>query len=132
MGDNHKLAIIIDDELMIRDLLGDIFNSMGYETLLYSNPIDIPCNRCSNPNNCILGNTPPELLITDIEMPGMNGVEFIAKLKQKGCKVKNKAIMSGSWNDDYIANAKKLDCKLINKPFSISKITRWVNSLDQG
>ena len=121
-----KLAIVIDDDAAIRNLLGTILTSMGYETKVFNSPMDTPCIMETARNDCHF-ETLPELLITDIKMPEMNGIEFVVKNLQKGCEIKNIAIMSDAWTDKDKELAENLYCKQIEKPFSVSEIKEWVN-----
>jgi DNA-binding NtrC family response regulator len=128
MTDKRKLAIVVDDDSMIRDILTRILTSLGYETKAFNSPIDIPCIMETASHDCHFENI-PELLITDIQMPEMNGIDFFLQNIQKGCKIKNVAIMSGAWTDESRDVAERFNCKQIDKPFTVSKISEWVKEL---
>lgn len=128
----RQLAVVIDDEESVRDLLYEILTSLGYETKVFNSPMDIPCIHESCPHDCVGGDIPPTLLITDIQMPEMNGLDFVLHKIEKGCKIKNVAIISGSWDDEQRAIAEKLKCKKFDKPFGFSDIANWVNGFSDN
>jgi len=81
----------------------------------------------SGEHDCVFDTT-PELLITDIQMPEMSGIEFVLQNVKKGCKIKNVAIMSGRWDNESRDIVKKLNLKRFDKPFRVNAITEWVDS----
>jgi len=118
----EKLAIIVDDDPMILDLLNSIITPLGYEVELYNNPLEIPC---------IFGDNIPDLLLTDIRMPGMSGIEFIFQSLSRGCKVEKIGIMSGYWEEGMREIAESLNCKQFTKPFNPGEIREWVEELPE-
>ena len=73
-GPNAKYLLIADDEPNIRRILQAIFVKDGYEVQVAENGIKALEWASANPVH---------LLITDLIMPDMNGVELIQKVKQK-------------------------------------------------
>lgn len=68
-----KKIMIVDDEEDIRTSVGQIFEVSGYEVI-----------RAEDGNDCInkLECGTPDLVILDIMMPGMNGWDVAAKIKE--------------------------------------------------
>ena len=67
--------LIVDDELSMRDFLKILFESEGYEVTVVpdaATALDLAVN-----------NDPFDLVMTDIRMPGMNGLELLTELKQR-------------------------------------------------
>jgi len=67
--------MIIDDEAGVRDLLGDALKLAGFETLTAADAMIA---------QTLLRNTKPDLLIVDINMPMMDGFEFIERIRGAG------------------------------------------------
>ena len=70
--------------------------------------------------------TRPDLVMTDIEMPGMNGLSF---LEMFGDKL---PIISSSTKDGYALHAKELGCiDFLQKPFSKELFDKAINQAHQ-
>lgn len=70
-----QLIMIIDDEAGVRDLLGDALKLAGFETVTAADAMIA---------QTLLRNTKPDLLIVDINMPLMDGFEFIERIRGNG------------------------------------------------
>ena len=79
-----KKVVVIDDSQTTKMYFSKILQNAGYNTFAFNNPIEglkeIQQNGC-------------DLLISDIEMPEMNGVELISQLRQNE-KFKNLPIIT--------------------------------------
>lgn len=75
-----KRVLVVDDERCITDTLVVILRKAGYEV-----------TGCYNAESALreCEAFKPELVITDVSMPGMNGVDLAVELKQKypACKI---------------------------------------------
>jgi CheY-like chemotaxis protein len=75
----HKI-LVVDDEPTVADTLCIIFKKCGFDCrAAYSGPAAIACTD----EFC------PELLLCDISMPGVNGLEVVSKVtvKYPDCRV---------------------------------------------
>ena len=70
-----QLIMVIDDEAGVRDLLGDALKLAGFETITAADGMIA---------QTLLRNTKPDLLIVDINMPLMDGFEFIERIRKNG------------------------------------------------
>jgi two-component system OmpR family response regulator len=70
-----QLIMIIDDEAGVRDLLGDALRLAGFETITAADAMIA---------QTLLRNTKPDLLIVDINMPLMDGFEFVERIRGNG------------------------------------------------
>jgi FixJ family two-component response regulator len=69
----HKLIIaVIDDDPAIRDALSSLIRSSGYRVRLFASAEQFLRENAALPADCI---------ITDIQMPGMNGLELQRRLR---------------------------------------------------
>jgi len=122
--------VVIDDKDAMRDLICIILKKRGYEIYASSDPLVCPVYldcECPCPDEHVC----THILITDINMPNMTGLEFIKHQKSSGCKVQNIALISGSWTDENIEHAKSLDCHVFKKPFEIDEIGKWLDECEK-
>lgn len=64
--------LVVDDDESLRDLLRLHLSAAGYEVSVAEDAIEAGYGILSNP---------PDLIISDVNMPHMSGFEFIAALK---------------------------------------------------
>jgi len=76
----RTLVLVVDDEPLITVTLSAILNAKGFAVLTAHDAADAL-------ETCAL--TPPELLITDVSMPGMNGFDLAIEVKRmvRDCEV---------------------------------------------
>ena len=70
-----ELILIIDDEAGVRELLADALKLAGFETLTAADAMIA---------QTLLRTVKPDLLVVDINMPLMDGFEFIERIRSNG------------------------------------------------
>jgi CheY-like chemotaxis protein len=73
---NNKKIMLVDDDNFLLEMYARKFDGNGYDTTV-----------CASPVECIdklKGGFEPDIFITDIIMPEMDGVELLAKIKEEG------------------------------------------------
>ena len=115
--------LIIDDDAMIRDLLVQILEREGYETVTASGGKDgIKTHR----------ENPADLIITDLLMPEKDGLETIMELRRNSQDVKIIAMSGGGKIDPktYLQIAKTMGAiETIAKPFHLRELLKTVQEL---
>jgi CheY-like chemotaxis protein len=124
-------ALVFEDDEVIRALLSSLLESRGYDVRAYPDPLQAPFfpengRSCSRQVACC------DLIISDVNMPGMSGLEMVEKHQQNHCHVQNIALMSGAWNREQRNQAEKLGCKVFKKPFSFSEIISWLDHCEKN
>ena len=69
-----QLIMVIDDEAGVRELLADALKLAGFETVAAADAMVA---------QTMLRTVKPDLLIVDINMPMMDGFEFIERIRGK-------------------------------------------------
>lgn len=110
-------AMILDDDPVILSLLKNILGADGFEVAAYSSPSACPLLAdescpCSQKEMC------PDLIISDYDMPAVNGLDFLGHLKRKKCKCNNIALISGGWNEQDLQVSLPPGVNAFSKPFS--------------
>lgn len=116
---NLKKVLYVDDEAM---------NLFLFENLLAEN-FEIVTARSPEKGLEILSEDDSfDLIISDMKMPGMNGLEFIRKAQEfyKSCPYN---ILSGYHKIPEIEEALEsgLICSYLQKPFEVGEITASIN-----
>ena len=106
-------VLLIDDEPGILEVLFDICQLKGYETKTANNGIEALK---------ILESYIPALILSDISMPGMNGLELIEKVKIRGYS-SAMVMLTAHSQSPYLIKALQLGClDYLTKPFDASKL----------
>jgi CheY-like chemotaxis protein len=126
-------VIICDDEIFILGMLRDFLLMRGYEVLSYHNPASV-CplygderDGCTNEHPC------SDIMITDFNMPGVNGVELLEFQARKGCKLdsRNKSVISGYIDDGNLRRVHQLGCSFLRKPFTLDALAEWLSACEK-
>jgi DNA-binding NtrC family response regulator len=112
--------LVVDDELLIRDLLYDFFASRNFDIVLAESgtkALDILCAE------------DVDLILTDLKMPDMDGLEMVKRsgAKEKGTPV---IIMTGFPSVESAIEAIKLKVSdYIVKPFNINRLLESIENV---
>lgn len=119
--------IVLEDDEQSRQALSRVLEQRGYEVVSAAEPLGC-CLYTDLESPCTHEFPCGDFLLTDNRMPGMTGLEFIARQKERGCKgvVHNKAILSGTWEDWELESARQLGCQVFTKPCTLQEILRWL------
>ncbi len=131
MSRNGKLRIVLlEDNDIVREVLHASLTHRGYEVYVFSDPTicplqALPACRCTENQSCT------DVILTDLDMPGMDGFQFIENLKSKNCKCRHVAIMSAWISPLDMHRARQLDCKIYEKPFRMELFIKWLGDVQQ-
>ena len=123
-------AIVLEDNDSVRETLSIILKLRGYEVLAFPDP-GVCITHLNHENKSLKEHSCCDILITDIRMPVMTGLEYLESQKQHGCKIPNVAVMSGSWTEAEIEEAQKLDCRVFEKPFVLEELNNWLSQSER-
>ncbi len=122
--------LIFDDSEEIRSLLYGFFNKRGYEVFTFPNPAVCPISHekiCP----CPAGVACSDFILSDLNMPVQQGIDFLEGQMRKGCRCKNMALMSGDFAENDVVRAKSIGLMLFKKPFGIKEILEWIESKEK-
>lgn len=105
----NKIVLIVDDEEEIRHLLSRIFRKEGFATITAKDAMDALMELQDND---------VDLVITDIRMPGMDGLELIGQIHEIKPQMPV-VVISGYGSFDTVMDAvEKGAFFFVNKPFN--------------
>lgn len=124
-------AVIFDDDPLIRFTLWDLFDGRGYEVFTFPEPGLCPLHvvlKCPCPSDTSCA----DLILSDVNMHGSNGIDFIQQLIQKGCRQRHFALMSGNFSEDDVARGSVLGCELFTKPLDMHQVVEWIDKVERS
>ncbi|MBM4761559.1 response regulator [Bacillus sp. B15-48] len=106
-------VLIVDDQFGIRILLNEVLQREGYDTFQAANGMQALE---------IVEQHSPDLVLLDMKIPGMDGIEILKRLKQKDEEIRV-IIMTAHGELDMIQEAMNLGALThFAKPFDIDDI----------
>ena len=120
-------AFIFDDDETIRDLLVDLCEEAGWEAHGYESPAASPMCvggtvRWDNREDCV------DLVIADVRMPDVNGVDFMWSAQLAGHAIDYAAMISGFWTASMEEQVRAMGVQVFRKPFSVTEMIAWLES----
>lgn len=112
--------MVVDDEPDNIELMNIILSKHGFEPILFTNPVKA--------FDVLKGGLWPDLLILDMRMPEMSGIDFCTELR-KDSKFDNLkiAFFTASSDLDIELLHKHKVLGFIYKPFSINELVEQIN-----
>ncbi len=113
-GKIHVLAI--DDEPLLLELLVSYLEDLGYAVVAQSGVTETWA--------CLLSDVKVDLLITDVNMPGMDGFEFARSIRVA------QPLLPVVFVSGYMANLDRCPVPhavLLKKPYSRQQLARGIN-----
>src|SRR5210317_1243644 len=105
--------LIVDDEKSMRDFLKILLTKEGYEVIVAGD---------GNEALTALGKKRVDLVISDIRMPGMGGLELLAKVKDEADDIPVIMITAFASPNDAVQAMKSGAYDYISKPFNVDEI----------
>jgi DNA-binding response OmpR family regulator len=122
-------VVLFDDEPAIRQVLGALCKDRGYEVFTFPHPGLCPLHvmdRCP----CSPGTVCADLLLSDLHMPEVQGLDFVESLLSKQCVAPHLGLMSARWSPAAYARAARLGCRLFTKPFPLAELLAWLDAAE--
>ena len=110
---SHERILVVDDEEQMRDLLAKVLERKGYEVSVCGDGAEALA---------LLEREPADLVITDVRMPGLNGMEALRAVKELNPEIVVLIMTAFGSIDQAVQAVKEGAYDYINKPFKIDEI----------
>ena len=114
-----SLILVVDDELSMREFLSILLEKDGHT-------VELAAEAASALK--IVANKNPDLIISDIRMPGMNGLEFLSEVKKSKPDLPVIMITAFALPEDAVEAMKNGAFDYITKPFKVDEIKQVIKS----
>lgn len=115
---SNKRLMVLDDEKAFGEFVGKVAESMGFETKLMTQGSEF---------QLAYEDFDPDVIVLDIVMPEIDGIEIAKWLGQKGCRAR--LIVVTAYNPHYAKTTKTLsevyglkDVMTCDKPIELAKL----------
>lgn len=112
---------VVDDEQMLLDLAEMILESAGFQVCLFQDPQKALMEYKT-------AESPPDVLVTDYAMSGMNGMDLIRECKQLHPRQKT-ILLSGTVDESIYAQSPVRPDRFLAKPYQVNKLVEVLHSL---
>ena len=113
--------LVVDDEQELAHLYKEFIQKIGYDVVSFTNPV----LALEHYKQCI---DKYSLILTDLRMPGMSGIEFANKIRELNSKVKIFLTTAFDIADlkDYNDYQKAKINKILQKPIKFSTLKKFI------
>lgn len=110
MGQDNPVVYVVDDESVIAETLAVILNHSGFDAVAFEDPTQALSAAESG--------TPPSLLVSDVVMPGMSGIELGIQFRRKypHCQILLFSGQAATANLLHSAREQGYDFEVLAKP----------------
>ncbi len=124
-----KRVLVVDDHAAARESVADVLRHAGYEVISLGSPMEaLPCL-----DQACLEQEAFDLVITDLQMPGMDGLEFIRQIHHRGLTTQVLMITAHASISSAVEAMRQGAFDYLEKPFDVVQLEELVASaIDRG
>ena len=117
-----RVVMVVEDDRPVGELLASIINDEeGYYAIHVTRPTDALET---------LKNVTPDLLVLDVGLPGMSGIELYDRVREDETLSRVPVMFETAAAREHTSEFKRRGIKhVIEKPFDLDEIVRWVHKL---
>jgi len=117
MNDTTANVLVVDDHEQARQSIADILRHAGHA---------VTCCASAAEALAKLNAASPDVILTDLQMPGMNGLEFIRALGQRGCDAQIAMLTAYASVSTAVEAMRRGAFDYIEKPFDADQLEQLV------
>ncbi len=115
-----KRILVVDDEENVSQLLKKVLSKEGYNVVTFTNPLE---------SLKFLEENLTDIIISDIKMPEMNGLDLLKKVKEIDNSIKMLLITAFATIETAVEALRLGACDYITKPFNLEEVVQAVNKI---
>jgi len=121
LGEKRQSILVVDDDPVLRRVLARLLRGRGHQVL-----------TASSASQALIQLTDarpiPDVMITDVEMPGFNGIQLANQVAR--CWPSVQCILISARADEYVQTVRDagIDGVLLGKPFKWAELEMAMNS----
>lgn len=124
-------VVVVDDNASVLLLMQVAIQRKGHTVLTFRNPLDCPIYEVPS-CPCPVSNPCPDIIISDFNMPGVNGIDFLEAVVKRGCRCVYHAIITAKELDEQaLGRINKMGCRLFSKPLPLSHLYAWLDEVQK-
>ncbi len=120
-----KKVVVIEDDEMQRDLLGEGLSTHGYEVVVFSDPLLALKDWEEKKPDW-------DIVVSDFMMPGMDGLELLRRIGESARRVPKRILASGHVGPAFLMDAAGDGILILPKPFSLEELLSLIQRTSQG
>jgi len=119
-----KRVLVVDDHAAARESVADVLRHAGYEVIGLGSPMEaLPCLEKAS-----LEQKSFDLIITDLQMPGMDGLEFIRQIRHRRLTTQVLMITAHATISSAVEAMRQGAFDYLEKPFNVLQLEELVAS----
>lgn len=120
-GPGGRGVLVVDDESAVRNLVQSVLRTMGYEVTVASGGREAL-------RAVYAESATPALLVTDIDMPGMTGIELAARLTAERPSVRVIFMTADTASAERARDRARFVAAVLLKPFTTGELREVVRA----
>jgi two-component system, OmpR family, response regulator len=117
---SNKMILVVEDDDLTRKFLTAFFRTMGY---------DVTVAATGEQALTKISGSLPGLVVTDYQLPGMDGVGMVRSLRVSGCRIPS-ILISGFLSDEVDQEAQEAGfAAIMRKPLELAALQEHVAAL---
>ena len=121
--------LLFEDNGFVRSLVRRTLWKHGWEVISFPDPAACSLHHSAS-CTCHVPEVCADAIVTDFDMPYLDGFSFVKQLLEKGCKIRNLAMLSETHDATVLARAGTLGFRVFSKAEGIPALLEWLQHIE--